>query len=136
DIEAFPFPMTREDLTRGQQRFNIYCSPCHSRLGDGTGLVVQRGFRQPPSYHIDRLKQAPVGHFFDVITNGFGAMASYATRVTPDDRWRIIAYIRALQLSESATLNDVPADERQNLKAEEAPRGVMALPPTNPQQGT
>ena len=136
DVDAFPFPITRDDLARGQQRFNIYCSPCHSRLGDGNGLVVQRGFRQPPSYHIDRLKQAPVGHFFDVITNGFGAMASYATRVAPDDRWRIIAYIRALQLSESATINDVPPDQRQNLPAEEPPRGVLPLagPATNPRQ--
>ena len=133
DVDAFPFPITRDDLVRGQQRFNIYCSPCHSRVGDGNGLVVQRGFRQPPSYYIDRLKQAPVGHFFDVITNGFGAMASYATRVTPDDRWRIIAYIRALQLSESASVNDVPPDQRQSLAAEEAPRGVMApAEPTTP----
>ena len=130
DVDAFPFPITRADLARGQQRFNIYCSPCHSRVGDGNGLVVQRGFRQPPSYYIDRLKQAPVGHFFDVITNGFGAMASYATRVTPDDRWRIIAYIRALQLSESASVNDVPADQRQSLAAEEPPRGVS--PPAEP----
>lgn len=127
DIEEFPVPITREDLARGQQRFNVYCTPCHGRLGDGNGLVVMRGFRQPPSYHIDRLRQAPVGHFFDVISNGFGAMASYATRVTPDDRWRIIAYIRALQLSESAKIDDVPADQRQNLAAEEPPRGV--LPP-------
>ena len=136
DVDAFPFPITRDDLTRGQQRFNIYCSPCHSRLGDGNGLVVQRGFRQPPSYYIDRLRQAPVGHFFDVITNGFGAMASYATRVAPDDRWRIIAYIRALQLSESASINDVPPDQRQNLPAEEPPLGVLPLggPAANPRQ--
>ena len=130
DVDAFPFPITRADLQRGQERFNIYCSPCHSRVGDGNGLVVQRGFRQPPSYYIDRLRQAPVGHFFDVITNGFGAMASYATRVAPDDRWRIIAYIRALQLSESATINDVPADQRQNLPAEAPLNGLM--PPAEP----
>lgn len=127
DIEEFPIPITRADLARGQQRFNIYCTPCHGRLGDGNGMVVLRGFRQPPSYYIDRLRQAPVGHFFDVVSNGFGAMASYATRVTPDDRWRIIAYIRALQLSESGNVNEVPADQRQNLPAEEPPRGV--LPP-------
>ena len=93
---------------RGQKRFNIYCSPCHSRLGDGNGMVVLRGFRQPPSYHTERLMKAPVGHFFDVITNGFGAMPSYASRVEPDDRWRIVAYIRALQLSESASSTTCP----------------------------
>jgi mono/diheme cytochrome c family protein len=117
DVTAFPFPITRDDLTRGQQRFNIYCSPCHGRLGDGQGLVVKRGFRAPPSYHIQRLKDAPVGHFFDVQTNGFGAMPSYASRVAPDDRWRIIAYIRALQLSQGATVADVPPDQKQNLEA-------------------
>lgn len=117
DVTAFPFPITRDDLTRGQQRFNIYCSPCHGRLGDGQGLVVKRGFRQPPSYHIQRLKDAPVGHFFDVQTNGFGAMPSYASRVAPDDRWRIIAYIRALQLSQGAAVADVPPDQRPNLDA-------------------
>jgi mono/diheme cytochrome c family protein len=116
DVTAFPFPITRDDLTRGQQRFNIYCSPCHGRLGDGQGLVVKRGFRQPPSYHIQRLKDAPVGHFFDVQTNGFGAMPSYASRVAPDDRWRIIAYIRALQLSQGAAVADVPPEDKQRLE--------------------
>lgn len=115
DVDYFPFPITKADLERGQQRFNIYCSPCHSRLGDGNGLIVQRGFRQPPSYHIERLIKAPTGHFFDVITNGYGAMPSYASRVPTDDRWRIIAYIRALQLSQMAPLSDVPADRRSEL---------------------
>jgi hypothetical protein len=114
-VDYFPFPITRADLERGEDRFNIYCSPCHSRLGDGNGLVVQRGFRQPPSYHIERLVKAPVGHFFDVVTNGYGAMPSYRARVPVDDRWRIIAYIRALQLSRRATLADVPADQRSQL---------------------
>jgi mono/diheme cytochrome c family protein len=116
DIDYFPIPITRADIERGQQRFNVYCTPCHSRLGDGRGMVVRRGYRQPPSYYTPKLMTAPTGHFFDVMTNGFGAMPSYATRVAPDDRWRIIAYIRALQLSMSATINDVPPDERQNLK--------------------
>lgn len=117
DVESFPFPITKEDLMRGQQRFNIYCSPCHSRLGDGNGMVVRRGFRQAASYHSEKLIKAPVGHFFDVITNGFGAMPSYAARVEPDDRWRIAAYIRVLQLSENATLKDVPIDKRAELEA-------------------
>jgi mono/diheme cytochrome c family protein len=121
DVDTFPFPITREDLDRGEQRFNIYCTPCHSRLGDGNGLVVQRGFRQAASYYSDRVMKEPVGHYFDVITNGFGAMPSYASRVTPDDRWRVIAYIRALQLSEFATVNDVPPDARDKLTVEPPP---------------
>ncbi len=117
DVTAFPFPITHNDILRGQERFNIYCTPCHGRLGDGQGLVVKRGYVSPPSYHIPRLRDAPVGHFFDVMTNGYGAMPSYASRVTPDDRWRITAYIRALQYAEGASVNDVPADERQKLDA-------------------
>ena len=103
DVDDFPFPITRADVLRGQERFNIYCSPCHSRLGDGNGMIVRRGFRKAGDYHTEKLLKAPVGHFFDVITNGFGAMPSYASRVEPDDRWRIAAYIRVLQLSENAT---------------------------------
>ena len=118
DIDQFPIPITKADIERGQSRFNVYCTPCHGRLGDGNGMVVQRGFRQPPSYYSQRLINAPIGHYFDVVSNGFGSMASYASRVTPDDRWRVIAYIRALQLSESAKLGDVPADQRQNLPVE------------------
>ena len=102
DIDFFPIQITRADLARGQDRFNVYCSPCHGRLGDGRGMVVGRGLRQPPSYHDPRLVNAPVGHFFDVMTNGYGAMYSYASRVPVDDRWRIAAYIRALQLSQNA----------------------------------
>jgi len=116
DVTEFPFPITRADLLRGQERFNIYCSPCHSRTGDGNGMVVLRSFRQAASYHTEKLIQAPVGHFFDVMTNGFGAMPSYAPRVEPDDRWRIAAYIRVLQLSENATLADVPTDQRAELE--------------------
>lgn len=114
-VAEFPFKITRADVRRGQERFNVYCSPCHSRLGDGQGMIVKRGFRQPPSYHTDKLRTAPVGHFFDVITNGFGAMPSYAARVPVDDRWRIISYVRALQYSQMATVADVPADRVPDL---------------------
>jgi mono/diheme cytochrome c family protein len=117
DVTEFPFPITQEALDRGQERFNIFCSPCHGRLGDGDGMIARRGFRRPPSFHIDRLREAPVGHFFDVITNGFGAMPDYASQIPPDDRWRIIAYIRALQLSQRATLADVPPEDRSKLEA-------------------
>jgi mono/diheme cytochrome c family protein len=116
DIDEFPFPITQADLVRGQQRFNIFCSPCHSRVGDGNGMVVRRGFRQAASYHTEKLIKAPVGHFFDVMTNGFGAMPSYASRVNPDDRWRIAAYIRVLQLSQNARIEDVPPDQRAELE--------------------
>jgi cytochrome c1 len=116
DVTEFPFPITRADLLRGQERFSIYCSPCHSQIGDGNGMVVRRGFRQAASYHSAKLLKAPVGHFFDVMTNGFGAMPSYGSRVEPDDRWRIAAYIRVLQLSENATLEDVPPDQRPALE--------------------
>ncbi len=114
--DTFPFPITANDILRGQQRYNIYCSPCHDYTGSGRGMIVQRGFPPPPSYHIDRLRQAPVGHFFDVMTNGFGAMYSYASRISPEDRWRIAAYIRALQLSEHAKIEDVPDAERPKLE--------------------
>ncbi len=112
---VFPFPVTRQVLARGQDRYNIFCSPCHGRLGDGDGMIVRRGFRRPPSYHIDRLRKAPVGHFYDVMTRGFGSMYDYAARVAPRDRWAIVAYIRALQLSQNATLADVPPKERERL---------------------
>lgn len=115
-VEAFPFPITREVLERGRERFDIYCSPCHGRTGDGNGMIVQRGFPPPPSYHIDRLRNAPVGHFFDVMTQGYGIMYSYAQRVEPADRWAIAAYIRALQKSHAATLAEVPPAERRKLE--------------------
>ncbi|MGI9101211.1 MAG: c-type cytochrome [Terriglobales bacterium] len=97
-----PFPATKEVLERGRQRFDIYCSPCHSRMGDGGGMIVQRGFRRPPSFHEQRLRQAPLGHFYDVMTNGFGAMPDYAAQVNARDRWAIAAYIRVLQFSQNA----------------------------------
>ena len=115
DVNAFPFNITRADIRRGQERFNIYCSPCHGRAGDGRGMIVRRGFRQPPSYYSERVMKAPIGHYFDVVTNGFGAMPSYASRVPVDDRWRIISYIKALQYSETASINDVPPDHRADL---------------------
>ena len=103
DVETFPVPITKADLDRGQERYNIYCSVCHGLTGYGDGIVARRGFNKPSpaSYHQDRLRQAPVGHFFDVMTNGWGAMPSYASQIPVEDRWRIIAYIRALQLSQS-----------------------------------
>jgi mono/diheme cytochrome c family protein len=120
--ETFPMPVTAEVMRRGQERFNIFCAPCHGRTGEGNGMIVQRGFRQPPSYHEDRLRNAPVGYFFDVMTHGFGAMQDYSAQVPVADRWAIAAYIRALQLSERAGLDDVPADHRADLdKAEAAP---------------
>ncbi len=109
---TFPFPVTRQVIDRGRQRFEIFCSPCHGRLGDGNGMIAQRGFRHPPSYHIERLQQERVGHFFDVITNGLGAMYDFADRIPPRDRWAIIAYIRVLQLSQAAKFEDLPAGVR------------------------
>ncbi len=100
-------------VKRGQERFNIYCSPCHGRLGDGKGMIAQRGFnlrRKPANYHLDKIRRLPDGHYFDVMTNGFGVMFSYASRVEPADRWAIISYIRALQLSQNARISDIPAE--------------------------
>jgi cytochrome c553 len=114
-VDTFPFPVTRAVLARGQERFNIFCSPCHDRVGNGQGMIVRRGYRAPPSYHIDRLRQAPVGHFFQVMTSGFGAMPDYAQQISPEDRWAIAAYIRALQLSQHAALADVPPEQRRQL---------------------
>jgi mono/diheme cytochrome c family protein len=115
---AFPFPVTREVMERGQERFNIFCSPCHGLAGDGDGIIVQRGFRRPPSLHEDRLRNVPVAYFFQVITNGFGVMYPYGYRVPPRDRWAIIAYVRALQYSRQVSINDVPEAERQKLQGE------------------
>ncbi|MBV8052002.1 MAG: cytochrome c [Acidobacteriaceae bacterium] len=110
--DYMPFAVTEPVLERGRQRFDIYCSPCHSRLGDGNGMIVQRGFRTPPSYHTERLRKAPLGYFFDVMTNGFGAMPEYASQIPPEDRWAIVSYIRALQLSQGATMSDVPSGQK------------------------
>jgi mono/diheme cytochrome c family protein len=118
----FPFPVTAEVMARGRERFDIFCSPCHGRTGQGDGMIVRRGFRRPPTYHSDRLREAPIGHFFDVMTNGFGAMPPYAAQVPVRDRWAIAAYLRALQLSEHATLDDVPDGDRAALAGREEPR--------------
>ncbi len=110
--DYMPFPVTMEVLERGRERYNIYCAPCHSRVGDGNGFIPSRGFaRKPPSYHIPRLQKAPLGYFYDVISNGFGIMPDYASQIPPRDRWNIVAYVRALQLSQSATKADVPAGQ-------------------------
>ena len=124
----FPIQITKEVLDRGQERFNIYCSPCHGQLGNGLGMIVQRGFKQPPSYHIDRLRQAPVGHFFDVMTNGYGAMWKYSAQVEPRDRWAIAAYIRVLQASQDTNINDLPPDLRSKLPASQAMAANTPVP--------
>jgi mono/diheme cytochrome c family protein len=112
---AFPLPLTPELLAHGRQRYNIFCTPCHGQLGDGNGFIPTRGFRQPPTFHSDRLRNAPVGHFFDAITNGFGAMPDYASQIPPRDRWAIIAYIRALQLSQNVPATRLSAEDRASL---------------------
>ena len=117
DTDVFPFPITDRVMKRGQERFNVFCSPCHGRTGAGDGMVVQRGYRRPPTYHQDRLREAPVGHFFDVMTNGFGAMPDHAVQIKAEDRWAIAAYIRALQLSANAKVDDVAAADRGKLDA-------------------
>ena len=117
-VTSLPFPITAEVLQRGQQRYNIFCAPCHDQVGNGTGMVVRRGFRRPPKLHIDRLRESPAGYYFDVITNGFGSMSNYAEQIPVKDRWAIVAYIRALQLSQHASLQDVPEKERKDLESQ------------------
>ena len=124
-IAQVPLELSREMLERGQNRFNIYCTPCHSRTGDGDGMVVQRGFKRPPSFHIERLREAPSGHFFEVMTKGFASMPSYAVQLEPRDRWAIVAYIRVLQRSQHAKLEDVPQDQLQQLEQPPAARTPM-----------
>src|SRR5271165_2981715 len=134
--DVMPFPVTREVLDRGRERYNIFCAPCHSRVGDGNGFVPSRGFaRKPPSFHIVRLQKAPVGYFYDVITEGFGIMPDYASQIPPRDRWSIVAYVRALQLSQNATKADVPAGQKipsEPLKFREPGSGA-SLPVVVPQ---
>jgi mono/diheme cytochrome c family protein len=135
---AMPFPVTMEVLARGQERFNIYCAPCHSRVGNGAGMIVQRGYRPAGNYHTARLMAAPLGHFFAVMTHGYGAMPDYASQVTPQDRWAIVAYIKALQLSQAAKPSDAAAGAQVESLAKIAQReGLPAsfanqwtLPPT------
>ena len=116
DADEFPMRVDAAVMARGQERFNISCAPCHGRTGQGDGMIVRRGYRRPPSFHQDRLRNAPVGHFFDVITNGFGAMPDYAAQIKAEDRWAITAFVRALQLSEHATVADVPAADRSRIQ--------------------
>jgi mono/diheme cytochrome c family protein len=125
---VFPFAITRADMDRGQERFNIYCSPCHGREGDGNGMVVQRGYRLAASLHTDRLRQATPGYLYDVMRNGFGVMPDYRAQITVEDRWRIVAYIRALQLSRNAATSDVSAGEISKLDAPATATGAAAEP--------
>jgi len=120
-VESFPAPVTRATLDRGQARYEIFCAPCHGRAGDGQGMVAQRGLRRlPATFHSDRLRQAPPGYFFDVITNGFGAMQDYRSQIPVNDRWAIVAYIWVLQLSQHASVDDVPEAERESLDTSRA----------------
>jgi len=137
-VAGLPFPLTREVLVRGEQRFNIYCSPCHDRQGTGRGMIVQRGYKQPTSYHIERLRNAPVGYFYNVITEGFGVMPSYAPQVPVADRWAIAAYIRVLQYRQVAKLADLEKlspERRQAIQADldKTPQPA-ATPATTPSQ--
>lgn len=116
-VNSFPFPVTEQVLDRGEERFNIYCSMCHGMNGTGDGMIVRRGYRQPPSFHTVDLRARKAGHLFDVITNGFGAMPAYGTMIPVEDRWAIVAYVRVLQLSRTATVADVPPGEAQKLQA-------------------
>jgi mono/diheme cytochrome c family protein len=151
--DGFPFKLSENPeerkaqltaiLDRGENRFNISCSPCHGKFGDGTGMIVQRGFKRPPSYHEERLRKAPSSYFYDVMTNGFGAMPSYTDQLTPEDRWKVIAYIRVLQLSQRATLSELAENVKQDIekKAEEAaskkgnPAGGTTTPAPAPASG-
>jgi len=117
DSNAFPLPISEELLQRGQQRYGIYCTPCHGIQGDGMGMVAMRGMKHPPSYHQERLRNVPNGYLYDVITNGFGAMYGYSAQIPPRDRWAIVAYLRALQLSRNAPVGQLPAELREKLMA-------------------
>ena len=117
DSNNFPLPVNQALLERGEERYQIFCTPCHGLQGDGNGLIAMRGMKHPPSYHQDRLRQVPNGYLYDVVTNGFGAMLGYSAQIAPRDRWAIIAYVRALQLSRNAHVADLPGDVREKLKA-------------------
>lgn len=116
-VDTFPFPIDEEVMARGRERFDIYCAPCHDAVGNGNGMIVQRGYKRPPSYHVDRLREVPVGYFYDVIINGFGVMASYSYQLKPEDRWAVVAYVKALQLSQHAEAGDLPEADRAALEA-------------------
>ena len=131
-VATLPMPLTTQLLARGRERFNIFCSPCHDRTGSGRGMVVRRGYQPPPSFHIERLRDAPVGHFFDVMTNGLGAMPDYSSQIEVADRWAIAAYVKALQFSQHAPFSDVPGDMRESLERPPAP---VASPPPSREMG-
>jgi hypothetical protein len=122
-VQLIPMTVTRETIERGHDRFNVYCSPCHGRTGEGTGMIVQRGYKQPPSLHDPRLRASGAGYFYDVMTRGFGQMPDYAAQIAPQDRWAVVAYIRALQLSQHATVADVPDADRGKLEAGQSGEG-------------
>ncbi len=128
DSNAFPLPVDEKLLERGEGRYNIYCTPCHGLQGDGNGMIVVRGMKRPPSYHIDRLRQSPNGYYYDVITNGFGSMYSYSAQIPPKDRWAIIAYVRALQLSRNAKASELPESLRAKISSAAAEKGAAAKP--------
>ena len=138
DVETFPVAVDKQLIERGRDRYNIFCSPCHGQIGNGLGMIVRRGFKQPPSYHIDRLRQAPVGHYYDVITNGYGAMLNYAQQIQPRDRWAIISYIRALQYSQNANVSDLSSEQRAQLPSLDKSKQPPLVPHdpamTNPEQ--
>src|SRR5713226_8031451 len=117
DSNAFPLPLNQQLVERGENRYKIFCTPCHGLQGDGNGMITMRGMKRPPSFHIDRLRESPNGYFYDVVTNGFGVMNSYSAQVTPADRWAIVAYVRALQLSRNAPASELPAELREKLKS-------------------
>jgi mono/diheme cytochrome c family protein len=125
-VTEMPFPVDQHVLDRGEQRYNIYCTPCHDAVGTGRGMVVQRGYRPPPSFHTERLRAAPPGHYVDVMTNGFGAMPDYRVQINPRDRWAIAAYIRALQLAHRASPSDVPGGDPTKLAKPATPAGARA----------
>jgi len=127
DSNAFPLPINEALLERGEARYKIYCTPCHGLQGNGNGMIVMRGMKRPPSYNIDRLRQSPNGYYYDVITNGFGSMYSYSAQIQPKDRWAIIAYIRALQLSRNARATDLPESLRAKIAASGAEGGAKSM---------
>lgn len=129
DVDVFPIAVTKDLIERGHERYDVFCSPCHGLLGNGLGMIVRRGFKQPPSYHIDRLRDAPVGHYYDIVTNGYGAMYNYSAQITPRDRWAIIAYIRVLQYSESQKADQLSSDARAKLPAQSNPDEEPMFPP-------
>ena len=130
ESNSFPLPLTQELLERGENRYKIFCTPCHGLQGDGNGMVAMRGMKHPPSYHEDRLRQVPNGYLYDVIGNGFGAMLGYSAQIAPRDRWAIVAYVRALQLSRNARLADLPADVREKVLHPPAGKNTESAPET------